>query len=136
MYIKLFISFLVGLIFMYILTEIKAKCFAFPSSGRETMYKVIKTMYRQMARYMLAAKNDLDILIGYAHMSYAMGYLWSLEEIASADIISDAVGKNHLDVRREMINIQDEIIQKLMKACPTLIPDNKSVLIDIARGGL
>lgn len=132
------LSFILGILFgsilIYMLLVVKDKCLFLPSSGRDMLFKNINQITRQMARYLIAAENDKDIMIAYSHMSYGIGYMWSLEEIASDSVISDAINNDYRIIKKNALQIQDSIITRMMSACPHLIPKTREELVKLARG--
>lgn len=96
----------------------------------------IQKIARQMSRYLIAAQQDEDVVIAYAHMSYGIGFMWSLDEIATPSVISEAIGKDYTKVKEEAIAIQDGVIRRMIEKCPEIAPKTRSVLADIARGGM
>ena len=128
--IGLLIAFILGILVMYFYRRSQCPIF----SPNDLLFQHIRVIYRQMARYLRGAVNDRDLIIAYAHMSYGMGYLWAIEEMATADQITEAIGINHMDVKKEAIAIQDQIIKQVINVCPKLT-SNGSLLAKIALSG-
>lgn len=94
----------------------------------------IKTLTRQCARWAVAAQQDKNIIIATLHSNYATGYLWALNDIATADDIYKYTGVDYLKLKKEVTKIQDDITVNLHKLCPKYSP-KKSFLMKIAKEG-
>jgi len=98
--------------------------------------QIIKTLYRQAARWSTASVQDTNPLIANLHANYAAGYLWALEDLYTSDQISSAVGLDHHVVRRELQRNQDLTTRKLLQACPQytqLTKDSSQLIATIAK---
>lgn len=79
---------------------------------------VIKTLYRQCARWSTASTQDENPLIATLHANYAAGYLWALEDLFTSEEISSFSGFDHKKLRSEIQKNQDITTKKITSACP------------------
>lgn len=100
--------------------------------------RVIKTLYRQCARWSTASTQDTNPLVANLHANYAAGYLWALEDLYSANDITAVIGKNHKTFRSEIQKNQDITTRKISSACPNFskLNDDASKLIAEIAGEL
>lgn len=79
-------------------------------------------LVRQAARWATAANQDENPMIAVLHANYGAGYLWALQDIATADEIEAATGINWKRFRASILAAQDAAARKLAKACPGYAP--------------
>jgi len=79
-------------------------------------------LYRQAARYAVAASQDEAAVIKVLHANYAMGYLLALKDLVPADEFKRVTGKDLLDFEQEIARIQDSATLSLVELCPDLKP--------------
>lgn len=89
----------------------------------------IPVLYRQAARYAVASSQDEAPVIKVLHANYAMGYLMALKDIATADEVAMATGKDLLQFEQEIARIQDGATLALVTACPDLAPQENPELL-------
>lgn len=87
---------------------------------------IIKTLYRQCARWSTASTQDENPLIANLHANYAAGYLWALEDLFTADEISSATGISHKVFRSEIQKNQDITTRKVLSSCPKFAQMNNN----------
>lgn len=111
------------------------------TSGSDTdndKERVIKTLYRQCARWSSASVQDTNPLVANLHANYAAGYLWALEDLYTANDISAIIGKDHKVFRSEIQKNQDITTRKIASACPNFakLNDDASKLVAEIAGEL
>ena len=90
----------------------------------------LKILYRQAARYAVAASQDEQPVIAVLHSNYAMGYLLAIKDLATAEEFKRATGKDLLNFEQELARIQDRATLKLVGACPGLVPGENPTLLE------
>lgn len=99
--------------------------------------RVIKTLYRQCARWSTASVQDTNPLVANIHANYAAGYLWALEDLYTSNDITAVIGKDHRTFRSEIQKNQDITTRKISSACPNFAKlDGASKLIAEIAGEL
>jgi len=93
-------------------------CFGKNSSHIENIQK----LSRQAARWSTAAAQDDSPLISVLHANYGAGYLWALKDIATAKQIKNATGIDLDQFTNEIVKIQDNATQEMIKVCPKYAP--------------
>ena len=126
-------GFIIGILIMYFLNEIKNKCILGLSENL-IMKNIIQVLVRQAARWTTAAKQDNNSLISVLHANYGAGYLWALKDIANSEQIKAATGIDLLKFEREIVQTQDKTTKKMIKLCPNFAPQ-KTYLTKIAGEG-
>lgn len=104
-------------------------------SSNSDKERIIKTLYRQCARWSTASTQDTNPLVANLHANYAAGYLWALEDLYSANDISAVIGKDHKIFRSEIQKNQDITTRKISSACPNfskLNNDTSKLIAEIA----
>jgi len=92
-------------------------------SALDTNFENIVTiLYRQCARWAVAAEQDENVVIGVLHANYATGYLWALKDIVRTDIFKKITGEDFLSFENKVVKIQDKATQKLVSVCKESIP--------------
>ena len=115
--IKHIYGFLLGLLVMYFLTEIKTTCFI-QNDTKDMLDGIIKKLVRQGARWSTAAEQDKNPLIAVLHANYGAGYLWALKDVATDKQIYSATGIDVKKYESVIIRIQDEATRKAVASCP------------------
>jgi hypothetical protein len=94
-------------------------------------HRIITTLYRAISRYSTASVNDTNPIIAYLHATYAIGYLYALEEIYTSSEIEKEMNIDHIRFRKELQKNQDIVNKKLISACPNIIKltDDESFFI-------
>lgn len=126
-------GFLLGVILIYYLIEIKNNCYI-KSDSKNIIDKIIQKLVRQSARWSTAAKQDKNSLVAVLHANYGAGYLWALKDIATNEQIKSATGIDVLMFEHEITKVQDKVTMKLAKLCPKYAP-KPSVLTKIGGEG-
>lgn len=103
------------------------QCFTYTSPKR--FDKVVQILYRQCARWALAAEQDDSEVIRLLHANYATGYLWSLKDIVSTEDFKAITGADFLELEAQVVTIQDKATQALIQKCPALVQNAKSTLL-------
>jgi len=127
------IGFIAGVIIIYLLIEIKNKCWI-STPTQQKLNEIIQVLVRQSARWSTAAKNDMNPLIAVMHANYGAGYLWALKDIATPEEVKTATGVDFLKLQAEIVKVQDNTTLALAKVCPEYAPE-KSYLTSIAKEG-
>lgn len=90
----------------------------------------IQVLYRQSARYAVAASQDQSPVIAVLHANYAMGYLLAIKDLVTAEEFKTATGTDLLNFEREIARIQDQVTLRLVKGCPKLVPHENPELLE------
>ena len=91
----------------------------------------IQVLYRQAARYAVAASQDAEPVIAVLHANYAMGYLLAIKDLATADEFLSATGKGLLEFEREIASVQDSVTLGLVSQRTDLIPKADPDLLEV-----
>ena len=92
-------------------------CFYFSSRSIN-----IRKLVRQSARWSTAAEQDESPMIAVLHANYGTGYLWALKDVATPLEISLAAGINVSKFEKEIVRVQDEATQSMIRECPSFGP--------------
>lgn len=96
--------------------------------------KAIRILYRQSARYALAAYQDKAEIIAVLHANYAAGYLWSIKDIVSSQEFQKITGVSLLEWEEKISKIQDSVTKRLIQKCPSLIFHKDKLLVQAMMG--
>lgn len=102
---------------------------AFAISRRCNTHEVIRILYRQCARWAVAAQQDESEIIRVLHANYATGYLWALKDIASSQDFQRATGEDFMRFERRIVAIQDDATRRLVTACRDAVPTADDVML-------
>lgn len=91
--------------------------------------KQTRVLYRQAARYAVAAEQDEQPVIAVLHANYAMGYLLALKDLVTAEEFKRSTGEDLLNFEQEIARVQDTATLKLVKQNPVLIPEQDPDLL-------
>lgn len=80
--------------------------------------KIIQTLTRQCARWLVAALQDESPMIAVLHVQYGMGYLWAVKDIATTKEFKQATGLDMLEFEEKAKELQDKVTRRTAKACP------------------
>ena len=94
--------------------------------------EIIKKLTRQTARWTIAAQQDKSPLIQNLHISYAMGYLYALLEVASRHEIEKVMKIDMNKFETDLNKIRDTITRNLVKVCPQFTGDINLYLAKVA----
>ena len=83
---------------------------------------LVRTLYRQAARYAVASIQDDAEVIQMLHANYAMGYLLALQDVASTEDFKRATGEDLNAFERKIAEIQDAATTRIIKDRPDLRP--------------
>ena len=98
-------------------------------SGSVPLYKQIRVLYRQTARYAVASLQDDSPVVKSLHANYAMGYLMALKDLATTEQFARATNDNIMSFERKIVSIQDASTVNLVGDCPDLIPNEDPGLL-------
>jgi hypothetical protein len=84
--------------------------------------ELVRTLYRQAARYAVASIQDDAEVIQMLHANYAMGYLLALKDVASTEDFKRATGEDLNAFERKIAEIQDAATTRMIKDRPDLRP--------------
>jgi hypothetical protein len=84
--------------------------------------ELVRTLYRQSARYAVASIQDDAEVIQMLHANYAMGYLLALKDVASTEDFKRATGEDLNAFERKISQIQDDATTRIIKDRPDLRP--------------
>ena len=93
---------------------------------------ILKILSRQAGRWSLASKQDKNPIISVLHSNYGAGYLWAIKDISTSEQLNKATGIDILKFEKEIVQIQDRAIKKLIKKCPNLKPKKHQYLSKIS----
>ena len=103
------------------LTLARMACSATDETPR--LNEIIRTLYRQAARWAVASAQDESPIIAVLHANYAAGYLWALKDIVTPEEFARAVDNaDFLAIERQIVATQDAATRKLVAACKQAIP--------------
>lgn len=94
-----------------------------------TLHNVVQILYRQCARWAVAAEQDENEIIRVLHANYAAGYLWAIKDIVPTDTFKHITGKDFLQFEQKIVRIQDEATLKLAKTCKDSVPTSDQSLM-------
>ena len=124
------IGFIVGMVLIFTLLEIKNKCWI-GSDAKQERQRVVNILLRGVGRWATAAKNDDSPMIRLLHSNYAAGYLWAILDAFSTNDIEEVSQVPYQKIRDEVSNTQDWSTRLVLKVCPQFGPP-ESVLTRIA----
>lgn len=87
----------------------------------EQFKKAIWILYRQVARWSIAALQDESEMIALLHANYAAGYLWSIKDIVSTEEFKKITGVDFMEFENKVVEIQDTVTKRMIEKCPDLI---------------
>lgn len=87
-----------------------------------TLHKIVSVLYRQCARWAVAAEQDENVVIRVLHANYATGYLWALKDIVPTDTFFKITGEDFLSFEKKVVEIQDKATQTLVSVCKESAP--------------
>jgi hypothetical protein len=89
----------------------------------------VYTLYRQSARYALAADQDEEEIIRVLHANYATGYLWAIKDIVTGEDFKRITGEDLLNFEHKIVSIQDKSTLLLVQKCKDLIPKQDMAIL-------
>jgi hypothetical protein len=100
--------------------------------------KYIKTLFRQCARWSTASIQDTNPVVANIHANYAAAYLYSLEDLFTADEISSATNTDYKTFREGIQQNQDIVTKNMIQACPNFAKqiEGSSILVSKIAGEL
>lgn len=90
--------------------------------GAASFSEIVGTLYRQCARWAVAAEQDRSEVIAVLHANYAAGYLWAIKDIATTDEFKRVTGADWLTFERKIVAIQDAAARRLVGRCSAVVP--------------
>ncbi|QIG60106.1 hypothetical protein [Dishui Lake large algae virus 1] len=99
-----------------------------------TMENVVSVLYRQCARWAVAAEQDKSEIIAVLHANYAAGYLWAIKDIVTTDEFKRIVGEDFLEFEKKIVKIQDDVTFRLVTKCRDVVPVSDKELIHAIYG--
>ena len=99
-----------------------------------TMENVVSVLYRQCARWAVAAEQDKSEIIAVLHANYAAGYLWAIKDIVTTDEFKRIVGEDFLEFEKKIVKIQDDATFRLVTKCRAVVPVSDKDLIHAIYG--
>ena len=94
-----------------------------------TFDKAIDILYRQCARWAVAANQDKSEIIAVLHANYAAGYLWAIKDIVSTNDFKRITGEDFLEFEKKIVKIQDDATMKLVSICRMVAPVSDTELL-------
>lgn len=91
--------------------------------------QAILTLYRQSARYGVAANQDKSEIIALLHANYAAGFLFSIKELITPDQFKKATGTDFMEFQKKIQVIQDTATRRVVRKCPALVKDKDPLLL-------
>ena len=104
------------------------------SSENGTMNRVVSILYRQCARWAVAAEQDKSDMIAVLHANYAAGYLWAIKDIVDTNNFKQITGQDFLEFEKKIVKIQDNATYRLVSKCRSVVPINDKDLIQAIYG--
>lgn len=95
----------------------------------KTLQHIVSVLYRQCARWGVAAEQDENVVIRVLHANYATGYLWALKDIVSTDVFQKITGEEFLKFEKKIVQIQDKATKDLVMVCKESIPNTDPALL-------
>jgi len=74
---------------------------------------------RQIERWSIASRQDLDPGVKMMHANYAVGNLDMLRQMFADDEIFRVTGKHPIEMHKAITALQDEAAAEAIGACPT-----------------
>jgi hypothetical protein len=102
---------------------------AFAVSRHCNAHEVIRVLYRQCARWAVAAQQDESEIIRVLHANYATGYLWALKDIANSQDFRKATGEDFMRFEKRIVAIQDDATRRLVTKCRDTAPTMDDVML-------
>lgn len=96
---------------------------------RNNLDNAILTLYRQCARYALAADQDDEVIIRVLHANYATGYLWAIKDIVTGEDFKRITGEDLLQFEAKVVAIQDKSTLRLVNTCKQVIPKQDMTIL-------
>lgn len=115
------------LLFFFVFYFSKKRVSSVSGEPKET---IIKRMYRQSARYAIAATQDESEIIALLHANYAMGYFGALRDFADPKDFKEATGHSIEEFGKRVVQIQDATTRRMIKKCPSLIENKDRILLE------
>lgn len=101
----------------------------FVQTKKNEFDNAVYTLYRQSARYALAADQDEEEIIRVLHANYATGYLWAIKDIVTGEDFKRITGEDLLNFENKIVSIQDKSTLKLVQKCKDLIPKQDMAIL-------
>jgi hypothetical protein len=118
---RFIIGIIFGIILMIFLNNYKNN--SYRSINHE---KIIKQLVRQQNRWLIASKQDKNLLIALLHGNYASGYLWALKDVFTDKQIMNAMNfsdEDFLKLKDKIISNQELVTKKISRLCPEFSKD-------------
>lgn len=112
------ITFLLSLLFLLLIFSYYRR----PCTKTNT--RLIQTLVRQTARWMVAARQDQNPLIAMLHANYATGYWYALRDVVTDTDIERVSGIDVVWFQTEVQATQEWATQKALAVCPQLGPQS------------
>lgn len=90
---------------------------------------MVRTMYRQSARWGIASLQDDSDLIRNLHANYATGYLWAIKDVVSTEEFNTITGEDFQRFEAKIVSIQDKAAKKLVQSCNNLVYEKDEILL-------
>ena len=95
------------------------------SRGRRASEEEIRSLARQVARWIVAAEQDAEPSIAVLHANYGVGWLDALRELATPEQVQAAVGIPFKELRTAALAAQDRAAAQLAGRCPKAVPQHR-----------
>lgn len=92
------------------------------SQSSQTLHRIVNTLYRQCARWAVAAQQDANEIIRVLHANYATGYLWAIKDIVTPEDFKHITGQDYMSFEKKVVEIQDQSTRLLVAKCKTVVP--------------
>ena len=89
----------------------------------------VAVLYRQAARFAVAASQDEAPAVAVLHANYGMGYLLAMKDLVTNEEFTRITGANLLDFEQRIARVQDAAMIRLVERFETLIPEGDPALI-------
>lgn len=104
------------------------------NDNNKSFDKIIMTLYRQCARWAVAAEQDDNVIIAVLHANYATGYLWAIKDITPTTDFARITGQDFLEFEKKIVSIQDAVTMRLASICKNSIPTSDKELLNAIYG--
>lgn len=115
------IGIIAGIVITFLIMEVRDRCFI-NNTASDLLFKNIRTLTRQAARWSTAAIQDKSPLVAVLHANYGTGFLWALKDIATDSQIKSATGLDVGRLEKEIVGVQDKTTLNMIRLCPKYAP--------------
>lgn len=100
-----------------------------PSFPTTSLRDDVLNLFRQSARYAVAAEQDESEIIALMHANYAAGFLWSIKELVGSEEFKEITGTDFLEFQNKIQKVQDKATKNLVAICPVLVKNKDPLFV-------